>query len=324
MKALHLPQVLCDVDAGDPFRAVWPDLERKVALEFMKSETLLAGATAVIVRRRRLSESDLVRAPNLRWVSAWGVGFDHIDVEAATRLGIPVSFNPVFTTSMAEAALTLMLALAKRLPELSASTRSDGGDVGSRGDADRNTELEGKALGIVGFGRIGRRIGQLGRCLGMKVIATDPLLVGKSTEEWYRLEDLPVVLSESDVVVLAAPLTPNTYHLIDDEQLRRMRPNAYLINVGRGGLVDEEALHAALVSGQLAGAGLDVWEHEPVRPDHPLLALSNVIGTDHALGRSHESLQRICLSITQNIQRVLAGDRPLTVLNPEVWQNENS
>jgi phosphoglycerate dehydrogenase-like enzyme len=131
------------------------------------------------------------------------------------------------------------------------------------------------------------------------------------------MEDL---LRSADFVVIAAPLTPDTHHLIGEPQLALMKPSAYLVNIARGPLVDEAALLPALEQGRIAGAGLDVWEEEPLRPDHPLLTLDNVIGTPHGLGATWESLQQVCEAIQANVLRVLAGQRPEHVINPEVFE----
>ncbi len=316
MSGNPLPTVLCDVDAEEPLRATWPEMDERIHLEPLGASSDLANADMVITRHHPLGEADLVAAKRLRWVSAWGVGYDHIDVIAAARLGVPVSCNPVFTTSMAEAALTLILALTKRLPQLTAAARGGESERDVDGGPLRNLEMEGKTLGVIGFGRIGKRIGELGRCLGMRIGAFDPMLT--EAEDWYRLQTVESLLSASDVVVLAAPLTNSTYHLIDARRLGVMKPGAYLVNIGRGGLVDEHALYDALISGRLAGAGLDVWEHEPVDPSHRLLALPNVVGTGHSLGRTRESLQRICESLVSNIRAVISGEPIANVVNRDV------
>jgi D-3-phosphoglycerate dehydrogenase / 2-oxoglutarate reductase len=259
----------------------------------------------------------------LTGVTAWGVGYNHIDLEAATAYGIPVAYNPVITRSVSEAALTLILALAKRLPELTAAAKAGAADVVRGAGSDRNTEVAGKTIVIVGYGRIGRQLGELAAALLMKVIAVDPFIDPATVPDQVTVATLADALPGADVLVLVMPLTPETRHIIGADELSAMRPSAFLVNVGRGGLVDEAALLAALEAGRLAGAGLDVWEHEPPDPAYPLLALPNVIGTAHSLARTHESLQRICAQTVANAQAALAGRPMRDVLNPVVERRQS-
>ncbi len=320
------PMVWCDVEADDALVRAWPALRDHVTLAGPRSTQsaahlrLLEEAWFVIARQHRLGADEFERMPGLKAVTAWGVGYNHIDVSAATARRIPVSINPVFTNSVAEASMALVLALAKRLPQLSELAKTP---VALRVDGEqvpRNTELAGKTFGLVGFGRIGRATGHLAHSFGMHVLAADPAVQVSAMPDWARLVELHELLAESHVVVVLAPLTPATRHLIGREQLEAMRPGAFLVNVARGGLVDEQALFDALTAGHLGGAGLDVWEREPVAPDHPLLELPTVIGTSHNLARSEESLERICQSIVSNIQKVLAGEQPDNMINPEAWE----
>jgi phosphoglycerate dehydrogenase-like enzyme len=273
-------------------------------------------AVACVSRFSPLSAADLAAMPRLRLISAWGVGYNHIDVGAATARGIPVCINPVFSRSMAEAALTLMLALSKHLPRQMRQARE-----GVRApDTDRGIEIRGRTVGIIGFGRIGREVGDLARRLDMKVIACDPYLPDALWPGWCRRTGLPDLLRDADFVVLAAPLGAETHHLIGADQIALMKASAMLINIARGPLLDEAALFDALQAQRIAGAGLDVWEHEPVTPDHPLLALENVIGTPHRLGATEESLQALCSQLQRNLLRALAGERPEHAVNPEAFE----
>jgi phosphoglycerate dehydrogenase-like enzyme len=280
----------------------------------------LHDAAFVISRAFPLTALDLARMDALVGATSWGVGYNHIDLAAATRHGIPVAFNPVFTTSVAEAGLTLILALAKRLPELTAAARAGASDVAKGAGVDRNTEIADKTMVIVGYGRIGRKLGELGAALGMRVVAVDPEIPATSLPAGVRAATLSEALPEADVLVLVLPLTPETHHIIGARALAAMKATAYLVNVGRGGLVDEVALLRALEAGRLGGAGLDVWEHEPPDPADPLLALPNVIGTAHALARTNESLARICAQVVFNTRAALAGRPMRDVLNPEVMR----
>ena len=287
-----------------------PERSTPQAIEGAKAEAL------VWVTADPVDQSDLEAMPRLRMLSAWGVGYNHIDVAAATGRRIPVCINPVFSRSMSEAALTLIVALSKRLPQLMRDARAGRRPLQS----ERGIEIRGRTLGIVGYGRIGADIGELGHILGMKVIAYDPYLLPDRLPEWCPLVTLQALLQAADFFVIAAPLTPETHHLISGPQLALMKPSAYLINIARGPLVDEVALLTALQERRIAGAGLDVWEEEPVSPDNPLLVLDSVIGMPHHLGATRESLRCACEAIQENILRVLAGARPKHAVNPEVFE----
>ncbi len=276
-------------------------------------------AVACVARAAPIGGPELDAMPILRVVSGWGVGYNHVDVGAATARGIPVCTNPVFTRSMAEAALTLVLALSKHLTRHIKNAKA-----GIRSpDSDRGMEIRGKILGVVGFGRIGRELGDLAHRLEMRVVAHDPFLPPQAFSTWSEALPLPDLLRVADFVVVTTPLTPETHHLMGAAQFALMKPSAYFINIARGPLVDETALLAALTEGRIAGAGLDVWEQEPVRPDHPLLALENVIGTPHRLGATVESLEAVCGSLQANLLRALRGEQPENAVNPEVFQGES-
>ena len=302
-------------------QAQMSDLERvaePVSGPRVSPETLAAAraqAVACVSRAAPVAAPDLDAMPALRLVSAWGVGYNHVDVAAATARGIPVCINPAFSRSMAEAGLTLILALSKHLTRHIKNAKA-----GIRSpDADRGMEIRGKTLGIVGLGRIGRELGDLAHRLDMTVVAFDPYLGPADCPAWCKPVTLPELLRTADFVVVTAPLTPETHHLLGREQFGLMKPSAYLINIARGPLVDEAALLAALREGRIAGAGLDVWEKEPVSPEHPLLALENVLGTPHRLGATLESLQALCGCLQANLLRVLRGERPEHAVNPEVF-----
>jgi phosphoglycerate dehydrogenase-like enzyme len=317
----HKPKVIFgDIQITPAMEAHFQDLAGIVEFAHTGNSTTEAIARAKpdarfwVSRTSPVTAQDLASMRKVKMLSAWGVGYDHIDVPAATALSIPVCINPFFSRSVAEATLTLMFALAKRLR----CHMQDIANAGDRGHQHRGTEIQGKTLGVVGFGRIGRELGDLASRLDMCVVACDPYVQKENVGDAFRLVTLDQLLSESDFVVLTTALTSETRYMIDAAELARMKPSAYLINVGRGGLVNESALLSALQRQQIAGAGLDVWEKEPVSPDHPLLALENVVGTPHRLAATWESLERVCRGIANNIQRVLNGQPPINVVNPEV------
>jgi D-3-phosphoglycerate dehydrogenase len=273
-------------------------------------------AIAWISRTKRLDLSQPSKPSNLKLISAWGVGYNHINVAAATARGIPVCINPVFSRSMAEAALLFILAFSKRLPQLMQDVI-----VGrSTKQTERGVEIRGKTLGLVGFGRIGRETGELCKRMEMEVTAYDPYLSSSEVPTWCHLMSLEQLLHIADFVVISAPLTSDTYHLMGSQQFKQMKPSAYLINIARGPLIDEKALVAALDVGQIAGAGLDVWEKEPVKTDNPLLHRDNVIPTPHKIGATWEGLEQVCRAIQTNVFRVLENKPPFNIVNPEIYR----
>lgn len=271
----------------------------------------LSEADVTVIRRVRMTRQVFAACPRLLGVVKFGAGVERIDIPAATEHRVIVANSPAVTIAVAEAALALMLALTKPLFTMVEAARS--GQVPD--SSVRGTELYGKTLGIVGFGRIGSHLARIGQGLGMTVLVHDPYVSGAPG---CRLVELPTLLRESDLVSLHAPDTPETHHLINDERLALMKSTAILINTARGGVVDEDALYRALREGRLRGAGLDVVEHEPITPDHPLLTLPNVVVTPHALARTWESMDKVVAMIQDAVDAILRGDMPEYTLNPSV------
>jgi glyoxylate reductase len=261
-------------------------------------------------------DDDLLAAagPGLRIVANFGVGYDSVDLEAATRRGVVVTNTPdVLTAATAELTIALLLALLRRVAEGDRLVRR--GEPWALGPTFMLGEgLGGKTLGIVGLGRIGREVARLAEALGMRVVHT-----GGSG----RYEELPFgrLLQEVDVLTLHVPLTEETRHLIGAEELRLLRPSAVLVNVSRGPVVDEAALVEALQAGEIAGAALDVYELEP-EVHVGLLPLENVVLTPHlgsATLAAREAMGTIC---AEALEAVLLEDRlPATALNPEAWRS---
>jgi D-3-phosphoglycerate dehydrogenase len=252
-------------------------------------------------------EAAITAAASLAVVARIGVGFDAVDVAALTRHGIPLMVTGIANSpSVAEATLFMMLALAKRGAELDALVKSN---AWARRLDTTPFDLYGKTVLIVGLGRIGTRVAARCRAMEMTVLAFDPY---RSAAEIARagceaVADLDAALPCADVVTLHCPKTTETTDLFDAARLARMKPTAYLINTARGGIVNEAALHAALDSGQLAGAGIDVFASEPPPADHPLLRLPNVICAPHVAGVTREALQRMGIEAVRNILGVLDG-----------------
>jgi D-3-phosphoglycerate dehydrogenase len=262
---------------------------------------LLPDAEALIVRGdATVDADDLAGASKLRVIGRSGVGVDRVDVAAAAARGIPVVVTPgANARAVAEGALTLILALVKRLPELERAVRERDWDARDRLEIG---DLDGATLGLVGYGHIGRELGELGRALGMHVLAHDPQVAEAATP-------LETLFARSDVVSLHAPLTDETRGLVGPELLARAKPSLLLVNTARGALVTSlDDLLEALTSGQLGGVGLDVFEEEPPDPSHPLFAHPRVIATPHALGQTLGAREAVFRAMAEGVAAVLRGE----------------
>jgi len=267
----------------------------------------IARAEVVINIRSstRFTENVFGQCPDLRLLSLWGTGTDNVDLTAAARHGVTVTNTPgVSATSIAEHALTLMLAVARRIPRLDVEVRRGGWP---RGHA---AQMHGKTLGIIGLGAVGRRFARLGAGIGMRVIAwtmhPDPAL-------GYELVSLDDLLRSADVVSLHLRLSAETRGFIGKREFEKMKPSAIFINTARGPIVDEQALLEALAARRITGAGLDVFDMEPLPAHHPLSLLDNVVLTPHCAGVTPEALEAgLELSIT-NVWNFLEG-RPTHVV----------
>ena len=284
-------------------------------------QPLLADAAVVVLRATRLTAEMIDAAARLRVIGRHGVGYDNVDVAAATARGIPVVYTPEANSeSVAQHAFGLMLALSKTIVAGDRLLRR--GEYAVRHGL-RGVELAGRTLGVIGCGRIGARLAQLARAaFDMRIVGFDPYLdAARAAALGIELvSDLPALLRPADVVSIHTPLMAATVGLLGAEELAAMKPSAYLINTSRGGVVDELALAAALRAGQLAGAGLDVLEQEPPPANHPLLALENVILTPHAATQTEEALRRTSEHVSAGVLAVLRGERPQWCVNPEVLE----
>ncbi|HET9847048.1 MAG TPA: phosphoglycerate dehydrogenase [Candidatus Dormibacteraeota bacterium] len=270
----------------------------------------------LIVRSETRVEEKVIRAGrHLKVIGRAGAGVDNIDVEAATRAGILVVNAPSGNTIAAtEHTMAMMLALARHIPQADQAVKA------GRWERSRflGNELRDKVLGVVGLGSIGREVAHRAQAFGMRVIATDPVLSEERASQLnVRLMPLDQLLSEADVVTLHVPLTPETHHLIDARALALTKTGVRLVNVARGGIVDESALWTALQDGHVAGAALDVFEQEPPG-ENPLLSLPQVVTTPH-LGASTEEAQiSVALEIADQVISVLEGGLPRFALNAPV------
>ena len=265
-------------------------------------------ATGAIARADALVDSDLLdRAPSMRVVARTGVGVDRVDVDEATRRGIAVVVTPgAGTNAVAEGTLAMTLHLVKRLRVATACVAE--GRWAERSQISMG-DLEGATMGIVGYGRIGRRVAHLARAFGMTVLAFDPYV-----EDDPDLVTLEEVRRRANVVTLHLPLTPETKHLVDAEFLAGLQPGTVLVNCGRGGLLDLDAAHAALVDGRLAGLCLDVFETEPPA-HHPVFDRDDVVLAPHLMGLSAGATRATFAAAAQGVADVLAGRRPAALAN---------
>ena len=277
---------------------------------------LVHDAEALIVRGGTTVDAALIdAAPQLRVIARSGVGVSEVDLEAATRRGIPVVFTPAAgARAVAEGALALLLGLAKQLLLLDRTVRE--GRWHEREEVEVG-DLEGATLGIVGFGRIGRELARLAAPFELRVLASDPYAKPAAGVELMSPDHL---FAASDFVSVHAPLTDETRGMIDGRLLAAAKPGLIFANLGRGALVRSlDDLLAALESGRLAGVGLDVFDPEPPDVSHPLFRHPRVLVTPHTLGLSRRARERIFRDVADGILAVFRGERPRAVANPEVY-----
>lgn len=296
---------------------------RVVIAEDLSEEGVIAAAQealAILFRIvPRCTEHLMASCPGLKVVGRYGVGLDTVDLRAATRLGIAVVHAPGSNShAVAEHAIMLMLSAIKHLLPIERATRR--GEW--RGQRVRGIgELKGLTLGIIGVGNVGRRVAHLARAFGMRVLGYDPYVPPDELRrrEAEPVSDLPVLLGQADIVTCHTPLTEETRQMINERTIARMKDGAIFVNTSRGPVQDERALFDALARGKLSAAGLDVWEEEPVPVDNPLLGLDNVVCTSHVAGVSEQANRNIATQVASEILRVLRGEKPKVLGNPDLW-----
>ncbi len=297
----------CSLMRGDPVDSA-ADIARKVR-DF--------SADALIVRQGDINDDVIAASDNLRVICKHGTGTDNIDIDAATRRNVLVMYTPYATVeSAAEHTLGLILSLFRQIPDQDKKVRS--GDFAKKGF--RGQELRGKTLGLVGFGRIARRLSELVAPFNVKVIVNHP----SNSEENLaahvsKVLSLAELLRQSDIVSLHVPLTDATRAMMDREAFALMKKNAYLINTARGLVVKENDLIDALTTGQIMGAALDTYETEPPGSDNPLYQMDNVVLTMHTAGNSDSSLRNMAMGSARNILAALRNETldPDFVLNSQ-------
>ena len=271
---------------------------------------------ALIVRSETRVDANVIRAgTRLKVIGRAGAGVDNIDVDAATRAGVLVVNAPSGNTIAAtEHTMAMMLALARHIPQADQAVKA------GRWERSRflGFELRDKVLGVVGLGSIGREVAHRAQAFGMRVIATDPVLSEERASQLnVKLVPFDQLMSEADLITLHVPLTRETHHLVDARAIALAKRGVRLINVARGGIVDESALRDALRDGQVAGAAIDVFEQEPPG-ENPLLSLPQVITTPHLGASTEEAQVSVALEITDQVIAVLDGGHPRFSLNAPV------
>jgi D-3-phosphoglycerate dehydrogenase len=279
-------------------------------------------------RSRPMGADVIHRLENCKAILGIGIGYDGIDVKAATAHGIGVVNIPEFCTDEAsDHMMGLILACSRRVPQMNRRVKQTGaleGAAGLRNLWMKAERLEGKTLGFIGLGSIARAAIPKARGFDMTLCAYDPYLPKDTAASLgVALKDMEALLQTSDFVVVSAALTPENRPMIGMEQLKQMKPGAYLINTSRGPLVDHSALARALEEGYIAGAALDVTEPEPLPPDSPLLKLDNVILTGHTAWASPRSWSLINTWHIHEAVRVMRGEWPIGLVNPEVKDRPN-
>ncbi|MDD2927949.1 MAG: phosphoglycerate dehydrogenase, partial [Candidatus Omnitrophica bacterium] len=269
---------------------------------------------ALLVRSATKVTEDIINAAaKLKVIGRAGVGLDNVDLNAATQKGIIVMNTPAGNTiSTAEHAVSMILSLSRNIPQANASTR--------KGEWKRSrfmgVELYGKALGIVGFGRIGREVAKRALSFGMRVLAYDPFLSRDVAESLgIQVVELKELFEQSDYITVHTPLTDETRHIISNAQFALMKKGVRIINCARGGIVDEQALVAAIKEGKVAGAALDVFEKEPLPADSELAKLDKVIVTPHLGASTEEAQVNVAIEVAEIVREALLGRGIRTAAN---------
>jgi phosphoglycerate dehydrogenase-like enzyme len=307
--------VVVGLGAVDP-PLVTPVLGDDIHFVPTPSDNDLAAVVGAIARAdANVDATFLARTPRLRVLARTGVGTDQVDLAAATARGIAVVITPGSgTRAVAEGVLAHTLHLAKRLSPMTNLVRE--GRWALRTAAGPIGDLDGATIGIIGYGRIGRRVGELALAFGMRVLAHDPFAAPPAP---VNCPDLAELAATCDVLTLHAPATADNHHLVNTGFLARVRPGAILVNCGRGTLVDQDAALAALESGRLSGVGLDVYEPEPPR-HHPIFDHPNVSLTPHVMGLTRRATAATFADAARGVLDVLAGRSPAAVANPD-WKD---
>jgi glyoxylate reductase len=301
---------------------VWPDYApppKKTIIE--KAAKVDALATLL---SDKIDAEVFDAAPKVKIVAQMAVGFDNIDIPEATKRGIYVTNTPgVLTETTADFAWTLLMAVARRVVEADNYVHDGKWKVGWHPMMMQGRDVYGATLGIVGLGRIGCSIAKRAKGFDMKVLYYDVIRRPDFEKEYdIQFTELDKLFSQADFVTVNAPLTKETFHLVDEKRLRTMKKTAYLINNARGPIVDEKALYKALKEGWIAGAALDVFEQEPTPMDNPLLKLDNVVVAPHISSASYETRAKMAEMVADNLIAFFEGKTPPNLVNPDVTKTK--
>ena len=310
----HLPDdlkqiVLKKVPAGVTLK-FWSSLSDQ------QKDRELRQAVYFILTAYKVDDNILRIAENLKLIQKVGIGTDNINLAAAARMEVPVSNTPGGNSiSVSEATILFILALYRRLVEINPLTKQ--GNWYSWNFRSSSYEMYGKAHGLIGMGNIGYETAKRSAAFGTNIVYCDKRrLSGKKEKEINaQFVSLDKLLQVSDIISIHVPLLPETEGLIGATEFKQMKNNAILINVARGGVVNERDLYEALIEGRISGAAIDAWESEPVRADHPLLALDNVLATPHIGGGTLDSFNRTLDMAFENLNRVRRGEEPKFIVN---------
>lgn len=309
------PEILEEYCEVDVFLGEYPPRKEEILKGVRGKDALLCLLT------EKIDRDIMDAAPNLKVISSFSVGYDHIDVAEATRRGIYVTYTPgVLTEATADFAWTLLMAAARRIVEADRVVRTGNWKVAWGPTILLGDDVYGKTLGIVGLGRIGTAIAQRAKGFNVKTIYFDTIRAPLEKEKELGIDYVPLdrLLEESDFVSVHVPLMKETHHLFGEAQFRRMKRTAFLINTSRGAVVDEKALAKALQEKLIAGAALDVFEKEPTDPDNPLLSMDNVVLAPHIASATKEARSKMSEVSAKNLIAVLKGEMPLFLVNKEV------
>lgn len=318
-------KVIIDVMAihADGLRVFEPadDVETIIYKKDTPLKTFAPDAHGILAGLSIIDEAVIENCPDLKIIAKHGVGYDNIDVAAATKRGIPVAVTPYANNmSVAEFTVGFMLALSKKFYPSSSAVKTGA----YRGMKDyTGIDLWGRTVGVIGVGRIGSEVSRICRlAFNMNVLAYDPYV----TEAYLTnvgarpVRNLEELLRESDYVTVHCPLSPETKDIIAEKELQMMKRSAYLFNTARGGIINEQALVNALDQGWIQGAAIDATVVEPPGPDDPLVMHEKILVTPHIAANSDEAMSRMAAMAAQEILRVLSGEKPMNIVNPEIYQ----
>lgn len=305
-------------DTFEKFRERLPEDVELLKIDTPEKYKALDRADVVILRIFRAEREDIERIKGLRMISRWGVGYDSVDVEAASAKGILVTNTPGSNAyAVAEHTVMLMLALCHHLTEHNRYAQQ--GEWSNKTFMETTRTLNDAVVGLIGGGNVGRQVARRVRAFGAKVIYYDPYRLSEEREREFAMKfvSLDELLRTSDFVSVHAPLTDENYHMLDGAAIEKMKPGAYVINTARGGLIDEDALVKAVDESRIAGAGIDCNEHLPLAKDDPLLGRENILVTPHVAGTANDIASATIPMLVDTIMDLYKGEKVRFVVNAD-------